>query len=191
MGLGATTNITESARSIYTPRITAWGAPSKSQANSISDGDSALAIIRHPHRAEIYGIDGHNPTFREKLHWFAEIFSRSLAAYMKLVEEVSSGRFSAKALREAIESVGDTPGMYLWAGILDEHGVAPVLSGSKRSGALETYEMDGPLALAWLRANLRCVLLTVLLSMQNIEAERVLFLLRAIINIGSAKSRDR
>lgn len=196
MGLGATSNITDGARSIYAPPTTAWGSPAGSQANGIPDNDSALAILRHLHRAQLYGIapsgiGGSDPTFQERLQWFAETFSKSLAAYIKLIEEISSGRFSAKALREAIENVGGTPGMYLWAGILDDRDVASVLSGSKRSGALEAYEMDGPLALAWLRANLRCVLLTVLLSMKNIEAERVLYLLRAMINIGSPKSRDR
>jgi len=195
MGLGAT-NITDGARSIYAPPVITWGSPAGSWASSIPDGDSALAILRHLHRAQLYGIaptgiDGSDPTFQERLKWFAETFSKSLAAYIKLIEEISNGRFSAKALREAIENVGGTPGMYLWSGILDEHEVASVLSGSKRSGALAAYGMDGPLALAWLRANLRCVLLTVLLSMKNIEAERVLYLLRAMINITSERSRDR
>lgn len=101
MGLGAASFI-ESTRSICAPRITAWGAPSASQSNSIPDSDSALAVIRRLHRAEVYGIDysainGPDPTFREKLQSFAEIFSKSLSAYVKLVVEVSNGRFSSKS----------------------------------------------------------------------------------------------
>ena len=195
MGLGAI-SIIDGARSICAPPVTTGGAPGRSGAGTILDKDSALAILRHLHRAQLYGIaptgiDGSNPTFQQRLRWFAETFSKSLAAYVKLIEEISNGRFSAKALREAIENVGGTPGMYLWSGILDERDVALALSGSKRSRALKAYGLDGPLALAWLRANLRCVLLTVLLSMKNIEAKRVLYLLKAINNLASDKPPDR
>jgi len=180
MGLGAI-SIIDGARSICAPPVTTGGAPGRSGAGTILDKDSALAILRHLHRAQLYGIaptgiDGSNPTFQ---------------AYVKLIEEISNGRFSAKALREAIENVGGTPGMYLWSGIMDERDVALALSGSKRSRALKAYGLDGPLALAWLRANLRCVLLTVLLSMKNIEAKRVLYLLKAMNNLASETSFDR
>ena len=104
-----------------------------------------------------------------------------------LVEQVSDGRFSPKALREAIEAADGTPGMYFWAGILEERDTAAVLSGTERQGAFESDEADGPRALAWLRDNIR----SVLLSKRNIEAERVLFLLRAMINPESVKSRNR
>ncbi len=195
MGLEAT-NFTEGVRSICAPRITASGAPSTSRVNGIPDDDSALAVIRHLHRADVFGIDrgcidASDPAFRAKLRLFAEVFSRSLAAYVGLVVEVSNGRFSAKALREAIDSLDGAPGMHFWTGILGPRGVASLISRLERSGVLETGKMDGPNVLAWLRDHFRSVLLTVLLSMQNIEAERVLYLLRALININSANSRDR
>jgi len=192
MGLGAVTNIEGGARAMYAPRITAWGAPVSNQPSGIPQNDSALAVIRNLYRSEIYGIgqdgiDSSNPTLREKLQSFAETFSKSLNAYKELASQVSEGRFSPKALREAIEAADGTPGMYFWAGILEERDAAAVLSGSQRNGALATGEMDGPRALAWLRDNLR----SVLLSKRNIDAERVLFLLRAMINPQSVKSRDR
>jgi len=192
MGLGAITNTLEGARAMYAPRITAWSAPTADQASGIPDDDSALAVIRNLYRAEIFGIerggiDGSDPTFREKIQSFAESFGKSLSAYKKLAEQVSSGRFSPDTLREVIQNADGTPGMYFWAGILEERDAASILSGSARSGALETDEMDAPRALAWLRDRVR----SVLLSKQNIEAERVLFLLRAMINPEAAKSRDR
>lgn len=195
MGFG-TTDCIDSTRSICAPPITAWGAPSTSQSNSIPDHDSAFAVIRHLHCADIYGIDygdidGSDPTFRERLQSFAEMFSKSLAAYVGLVVEVSNGRFSTKALREAFDSVDGAPGMYFWANIPAERDVASLLSRSGRSGLLETVGILHRWERAWLRNNIRLVLLTVLLSMQNIEAERVLSLLRTIVNMNSTESRDR
>ena len=192
MGLGAVANSEGGARAMYAPRITAWGAPVRGQPSGIPDNDSALAVIRNLYRSEIYGIgqggiDSSNPTLREKLKSFAEIFSKSLKAYKELASQVSEGRFSPKALRDAIEAADGTPGLYFWAGILEERDAAAVLSGSERNGVLEKDEPDGPRALAWLRDNIR----SVLLSKKNIESERVLFLLRAMINPESVKSRDR
>lgn len=191
MGLGAITNTLEGARAMGAPQVKPWGASMTGRPGNIPDNDSALAVIRHLYSAEIYGvdqggIDSSDPTFREKLQSFVETFRESLSAYKKLAEQVSSGRFSPNTLREVIQSADGTPGMYFWAGILEERDVASALSGSERSGALETNEMDGPRALAWLRDRVR----SVLMSKQNIEAERVLFLLRAMINPEAAESRD-
>ncbi len=186
MGLGAITNSTESARATYAPRTTAWGAPSTSQANSIPDNDSALAVIRNLHRAEIFGvgqggIDSSDPTLREKLQSFAETFGKSLSAYKEMASQISSGRFSPDTLREMVQSSDGTPGKDFWAGVPGVESTGP-LSSPEHSGSIEGGSTAAP-AMSWLKHNFGGVLL----SQQNIEPERVLNLLREMINPGAAK----
>ncbi len=186
MGLGEITNIAESARATYAPRTTAWGAPSTSQTNSIPDNDSALAVIRNLHRAEIFGvgqggIDSSDPTLREKLQSFAETFGKGLSAYKEMASEISSGRFSPDTLREMFQGTDGTPGKDFWAGVPGVESTGP-LSNPEQSGSAEGGSMAAP-ALSWLRQNFT----SVLLSQQNIDPGRALHLLREMINPGAAK----
>ena len=187
MGLGPITNIAEGARATYAPQTTAWGAPTTSQANSAPDNDSALAVIRNLHRAEIYGvgqggINGSDPTLREKLKSFAETFSRSLSAYKEMSSQISSGHFSPDKLRELVQSSDGTPGKDFWAGVPGVESTGPLSSPEGQSNPVEGSTAAAP-ALSWLKDNFKGVLL----SHQKIEPERVLNLLREMINPGTGK----
>lgn len=187
MGLGPITNIAEGARATYAPRTTAWGAPSTSQANSIPDNDSALAVIRNLHRAEVFGvgqggIDSSDPTLREKLQSFAETFSKGLSAYKQMASEISSGHFSPDKLRELVTSSDGTPGKDFWAGVPGVESTGPLSSPAGQSNPVEGGSAAAP-ALSWLKHNFKGVLL----SQQKIEPERVLNLLREMISPGAAK----
>ncbi|HEC03612.1 MAG TPA: hypothetical protein ENI81_08760 [Phycisphaerales bacterium] len=181
MGLGEVTNITEGARATYAPRTTAWGASSVGQTSGIPDDDSALAVIRNLHRAEIFGvsqggINSSDPTFRDQLKSFVGTFRESLSAYKELAKEIESGRFSPDALRELVQAVDGTPGKDFWAGVPGIESTGP-LSSPESSGPAEAGS-SAPRALSWLKYNFK----SVLMSQQDIEPGRVLQLLRNTIN---------
>lgn len=191
MGLGTITNIEQSVRAMEVPQSTARGTHAAKQSGKIPDDDSAVAVIRNLHRAENSdvgpdAVDGGASTLSEELRQFTASFSESLSRFKELSEKIANGRFSPTTLRDQIERLKESAGM---PGsdhpdtVKGQNSALAFLNSdefkSASRGSTDTR------SLAWLKTDARIAFL----SQDSVEPDRVLALLREMVNPGTATSR--
>jgi hypothetical protein len=188
MGLGIVTNVAQGVRAASTPQNGDRGPTEAGSLPKLLDDDAAAAI--HSDRGDEESdvrqnaVDTRAAALGQSLREFTASFTKGLAEYEELSQEVADGRFSPKALREQIEASANAAGK---PGE-DARSAAPwrdsasAFSSLEDSDSLEMSKRDLR-ALAWLRDKAQ----QALSSQKNVEPGRVLLLLRGMIHANASK----